>query len=67
VAEYLLRVLPVGTHQWRHFVRPAELAAHAQAAGLRLVDQTGMRYWPVLHRAHWTRDTSVNYQLVFER
>lgn len=67
VAEYLLRVLPVGTHQWRQFVRPKELNAHAEAAGLRQLECRGMRYWPLLHRAHWTRDVSVNYQMVFAR
>ena len=66
-AEYLLRVLPVGTHQWRQFVRPAELSALAEAAGLRPTHRIGLRYWPLLHRAHWTRDLSVNYQMAFAR
>ena len=66
-AEYLLRVLPVGTHQWRQFVRPAELTAHAEAAGLQAIHRTGLRYWPLLHRAHWTRDLSVKYQMAFAR
>jgi 2-polyprenyl-6-hydroxyphenyl methylase/3-demethylubiquinone-9 3-methyltransferase len=66
-AEYLFRVLPVGTHQWRRFVRPAEMAAAVQAAGLRRVDLRGMRYLPVLHRASWVRDTSVNYIAAFAR
>lgn len=66
-AEYLLRVLPRGTHQWRRFVRPAELAAAAGRAGLRQTDLRGMRYLPVLHRASWTRDTQVNYIAAFAR
>jgi 2-polyprenyl-6-hydroxyphenyl methylase / 3-demethylubiquinone-9 3-methyltransferase len=64
-AEYLLRVLPRGTHHWRQFVRPAELAAAAEAAGFRQLDLRGMRYLPVLHRASWIRDTSVNYIATF--
>ena len=66
-AEYVFRVLPRGTHQWRRFVRPRELATAAAGAGLALADLRGMRYLPVLHRASWTRDTSVNYIAEFVR
>ena len=66
-AEYILRVLPRGTHQWRRFVRPAELAAAAGRAGLRQVDLRGMRYLPLLHRAAWCGDTRVNYLATFAR
>ena len=41
-AEYVLRLLPAGTHDWRRFVTPGELAAGLRAAGLRLGDITGM-------------------------
>ncbi len=66
-AEYVVRVLPRGTHQWRRFVRPAELAAAAARAGLTQIERRGMRYLPVLHRASWVRDTSVNYIAAFRR
>lgn len=66
-AEYVFRVLPRGTHQWRHFVRPAELDAAAARAGMVPFDRRGMRYLPVLHRASWTRDTSVNYLAAYAR
>ncbi|MEX5746280.1 bifunctional 2-polyprenyl-6-hydroxyphenol methylase/3-demethylubiquinol 3-O-methyltransferase UbiG [Massilia sp. X63] len=66
-AEYLLRVLPRGTHQWRRFVRPAELSAAAARAGLALADLRGMRYLPLWHRAAWCRDTRVNYLATFAR
>lgn len=66
-AEYVLRVLPVGTHRWRQFVTPAELEAAAARAGLQPLQRLGMRYLPLLHRAHWTRDTSVNYLASFAR
>ena len=41
-AEYVARLLPAGTHDWRRFVRPEELAAMGRAAGLRLADMSGM-------------------------
>lgn len=66
-AEYVLRVLPIGTHRWRQFVTPDEMQAAAVRAGLRPLQRLGMRYLPVLHRAHWTRDTSVNYLASFAR
>jgi 2-polyprenyl-6-hydroxyphenyl methylase/3-demethylubiquinone-9 3-methyltransferase len=67
MAEYVLRVLPIGTHQWAQFVKPQELTAHACAAGLQPTNLVGLRYWPVLHRASWTRDLSVNYQAAYRR
>lgn len=60
-AEYVLRVLPRGTHQWRQFVRPAELEAAVVRSGLRLRSLTGMRYNPWRHTAAWCTDTRVNY------
>jgi 2-polyprenyl-6-hydroxyphenyl methylase/3-demethylubiquinone-9 3-methyltransferase len=66
-AEYVLRVLPRGTHQWGRFVRPLELAAAAAAEGLLQSDLRGMRYLPFLHRASWCRDTRVNYLATFVR
>ncbi len=66
-AEYLLRVLPRGTHQWQRFVRPAELAAAVDRVGLVQTDLRGMRYLPLVHRAAWTRNTQVNYIAAFAR
>ncbi len=66
-AEYLFRVLPRGTHQWGRFVRPFELQIAAHRAGLSAIDQRGMRYLPVVHRASWVRDTSVNYIAAYAR
>ena len=66
-AEYLLRVLPRGTHEWQRFVRPAELTAAVGQAGLVQTDLRGMRYLPLVHRASWTRDTRVNYIAAFAR
>jgi 2-polyprenyl-6-hydroxyphenyl methylase/3-demethylubiquinone-9 3-methyltransferase len=60
-AEYLLRLLPVGTHDWRRFVTPAELGGHLRAAGLRTADMAGLVPDPL--RGGWRtgRDVSVNY------
>jgi 2-polyprenyl-6-hydroxyphenyl methylase/3-demethylubiquinone-9 3-methyltransferase len=59
-AEYLLRLLPVGTHDWRMFVRPAELGADLRAAGLRVADIAGLTMGP---GGGWriSRDVGVNY------
>ena len=66
-AEYVLRVLPRGTHQWKRFVRPAEMAAEFGRSGLQQSDLRGMRYLPLLHRASWCRDTRVNYIAAYTR
>jgi 2-polyprenyl-6-hydroxyphenyl methylase / 3-demethylubiquinone-9 3-methyltransferase len=60
-AEYVLRMLPVGTHDWRRFVTPAELQRHLAGAGLRLADVAGLLPDPL--RGGWRtgRDTGVNY------
>ena len=66
-AEYLLRWLPVGTHDWRRFLTPAETAAHLRAAGLRVADMTGLV--PDLRRGGWRaeRELRVNYLLMATR
>jgi len=60
-AEYLLRWLPVGTHDWNKFITPAELGGHLRAAGLAVADIAGLRPDPL--RGGWreTRDLAVNY------
>lgn len=63
-AEYVLNLLPKGTHDYEKFIRPAELAAWLRAAGLTLTDMTGMTYNP-LTRIYQLRprDVSVNYMI----
>lgn len=61
-AEYILRWLPHGTHDWQRFVRPSELAAGLRAAGLTVQDFTGVVYNPLSGK--WSldeRDIDVNY------
>jgi 2-polyprenyl-6-hydroxyphenyl methylase / 3-demethylubiquinone-9 3-methyltransferase len=60
-AEYLLRLLPVGTHDWRRFVTPQELGRFCRGAGLRLADSAGMSFSLLHGRFAITRDMSVNY------
>ena len=63
-AEYLLRWLKPGTHDWRKFVRPAELARRLRAGGVRVSAMTGVRYSPFADEWSLSRDLSVNYMAV---
>ena len=60
-AEYILRLLPRGTHSWQSFIRPSELADSARAAGLEIQALRGMGYNPFTERYALNNDTSVNY------
>lgn len=60
-AEYILRLLPRGTHEYEKFIKPSELAHDARAAGLREVELMGMTYNPLSKVYALGRDTSVNY------
>ncbi len=64
-AEYIARLLPVGTHDWKKFIKPEELHRMGRSVGLRMIDVAGMSYRPM----HWrmTRDTSINYITMFVR
>jgi len=61
-AEYVLRMLPRGTHEYRRFIRPSELASWCRAADLEVREQNGLVFHPLTQRyALSTRDVSVNY------
>lgn len=66
-AEYLLRLLPRGTHDWTRFLRPAELAGFARHADLELTSMIGMTYNPLSRVYRLEADTSVNYIAAFRR
>lgn len=66
-AEYLLRMLPRGTHDYRKFIRPSELARWARQANLDLVDMTGITYNPLTQSFRLSDDTDVNYMAHFQR
>jgi 2-polyprenyl-6-hydroxyphenyl methylase/3-demethylubiquinone-9 3-methyltransferase len=60
-AEYVLRLLPRGTHEYARFITPSELARHARQAGLTMEDLTGMTYNPLTRVYSLGRDVDVNY------
>jgi len=60
-AEYVLRLLPRGTHEYAKLIRPSELAGWSRDAGLDVRDTTGMTYNPVTQVYKLNRDVSVNY------
>jgi 2-polyprenyl-6-hydroxyphenyl methylase/3-demethylubiquinone-9 3-methyltransferase len=67
-AEYVLKLLPRGTHDWARFIRPSELAGHARRAGLDLAASTGLVYNPLTKVFRLDpRDTDVNYIAAFRK
>ena len=62
-AEYLLRLLPRGTHDYLRFIKPSELSRWARDAGLRSAELVGMTYNPLSRRYRLERDCDVNYLL----
>jgi len=66
-AEYILRWLPRGTHQWDKFVTPNELEIAVEQAGLRITDETGVMYNLLGDRWQLTTDMDVNYMVVAEK
>jgi 2-polyprenyl-6-hydroxyphenyl methylase/3-demethylubiquinone-9 3-methyltransferase len=66
-AEYVLRLLPTGTHTYEKFIRPSELAAWARDAGLARIDIGGLDYDPFSRKARLTDDAGVNYLMHFRR
>ena len=60
-AEYIARMLPKGTHQYRDFIKPSELATWLRAADLELEDVSGLIYDPLSHSARIGSRTDVNY------
>jgi 2-polyprenyl-6-hydroxyphenyl methylase/3-demethylubiquinone-9 3-methyltransferase len=66
-AEYVLRWVPRGTHDWTKFVTPRELERHAARAGLKTTDVRGMVFNPLTGTWRLGRDTDVNYWLTAEK
>jgi len=62
-AEYVLKLLPRGTHDYTRFIRPSELSSWCRDAGLRALELTGMTYNPLTRRYRLGRDSDVNYLL----
>jgi 2-polyprenyl-6-hydroxyphenyl methylase/3-demethylubiquinone-9 3-methyltransferase len=66
-AEYVLNLLPRGTHEYLKFIRPSELAAACRAAGLDWAATRGLQYSPLSRRYWLSADTSVNYLVATRR
>jgi 2-polyprenyl-6-hydroxyphenyl methylase/3-demethylubiquinone-9 3-methyltransferase len=66
-AEYVLRLLPMGTHRYGRLIRPSELTRWARVAGLDLADLAGLEYDPLSRKARVSGDVSVNYLAHFRR
>lgn len=66
-AEYVLRLLPAGTHEYQKFIRPSELEEWARHAGLELKDSIGLHYNPLTRDYSLGRNLDVNYLMYFRR
>lgn len=66
-AEYVLRILPRGTHRYTRFIRPSELARMCRAAGLAVTDLTGLTYHPLTRQYRLIAGVDVNYFLTAKR
>jgi 2-polyprenyl-6-hydroxyphenyl methylase/3-demethylubiquinone-9 3-methyltransferase len=66
-AEYILRLLPRGTHSYESFVKPSELAAAARQSGLESIGMRGLGYNPITKVYSLSADTSVNYLMATRR
>jgi 2-polyprenyl-6-hydroxyphenyl methylase / 3-demethylubiquinone-9 3-methyltransferase len=66
-AEYVLGLLPRGTHDWSRFIKPAEIAAWGRRVGLDLVEMIGMTYNPLSRQYRLERDVSVNYLMALRK
>lgn len=66
-AEYVMNLLPKGTHEYRKFIRPSELANAAREADLKVLDFRGMTYNPLTKAFKLSSDVSVNYLMATEK
>ncbi len=66
-AEYILNMLPKGTHEYARFIKPSELETQARQAGLQARDITGMTYNPLFQTYKLGRDVDVNYLMYFRK
>jgi 2-polyprenyl-6-hydroxyphenyl methylase/3-demethylubiquinone-9 3-methyltransferase len=66
-AEYVLNLLPRGTHEYAKMIRPSELAQYCRQASLDLVQTRGMEYNPLTQRYWLSANTSVNYMFATQK
>jgi len=67
MAEYVLKMLPKGTHDYQRFIRPAELANYCRGVGLTVVGMSGIGYNPLSSSFRTTKDTQVNYLMCVKK
>ena len=60
-AEYVLRWLPIGTHEWEKFVKPRDLEDILASHGMKLIKTDGVKFNPILDKWSLSKDTSINY------
>ncbi len=66
-AEYIMKMLPRGTHDYSKFIKPSELDRWARAAGLELINIAGISYQPITGMFRVSRDVEVNYMVHYRR
>ena len=66
-AEYVLRLLPKGTHEYAKFIKPSELVAFTRQAGLEMIDMKGMNYNPITQVYNLGEDVDVNYMIAVRK
>ena len=64
-AEYVLRLLPKGTHDWHKFLKPSEINRYSEDSGLKLKHMTGVAYNPFNEDFKFTDDVAVNYMMFY--
>ena len=62
-AEYILNILPKGTHEFNKFIKPSKLAEYIRKADGKLIESKGMFYNPLTHKANLNNDLGVNYMM----
>ena len=66
-AEYILRWLPIGTHEWEKFVEPSKLIEYGKRNSLKLEKINGMKFNPLINKWNISEDSSVNYIAEFKK
>ena len=66
-AEYVLNMLPRGTHDYQKFITPSEMARFARNTGLEMIEMRGMTFNPLTQIYSLGRDTDVNYMMAFRK
>lgn len=66
-AEYVLNIVPKGTHQYQRFIKPSELSNWARAEGLELLKQNGIHYNPLTGTGKLTQQTPINYITAYQK